>query len=292
VDGAAVELNTGAPSPTPVNPLDIIPPTGSTVLPDNTVCVFPPAISISQISTPVTAISIQAPLPAIIQPPWQDPAVNSTTLPQPEARYGWYPIEAFAPYTVRSPYLVWSLPPQPRPTVEEQQSAVKKGWYPSEVYGQAPGGLVYGYPPNPNQSYTNIDTTNNTPVNAATPNVTTTTDTTKECATAIDIVGDLVKDPVRANINSTISCISPEKFIIPEINPQKINHECWPGEVIDDTFVSDVIYTDPDSGEIGQNTAKRDYFNEYENTTIYTKADAQVSFAEFDEEYMGPVNAQ
>lgn len=277
-----------APEPQPVVPRAVIPASGTEVIAPNIVCVFPPSNNISTVTTTTTVVTPPTTPPTTIQPPWQDPTVTTPTVPVNEARYGWYPIEAFEPYTCRSPYLVWSLPPQPRPTPEIQEEAVKKGWYPSEAYGQAPGGLVYGYPPNPNQSFTGIDTTNNTPVNTITPNVTTTTDTTEETSTAIEIVGTVLQNPTAPD--ATVGCIWPEEFKIEEIDPTTINYACWPGELIDETFVSDLYYVDPDS-EFAQYSPEPDYFMSYDDATIYTDYDAQVSFESFEEEYLNALEA-
>jgi hypothetical protein len=282
-----------APTPQPIIPRAEIPASGTEVIADNIVCVFPPSSNVGVVTTPKTSVSVDVP-PTTIQPPWRDSSVTTPEVPLNEARYGWYPIEAFEPYTTRSPYLVWSLPPQPRPTQVVQEEAVKKGWYPSEaVYGQQPGGLIYCYPPNPNQSFTGINTTNNTPVNTTdtTPNTTTTTDTTQESSTAVQIVGTAIANTnIPTGSGTILACIPPEQFKIEEIEPTLINYECWPGPLIDETTVSDLYYVSTDS-EYAEYTPEPDYFMSYDDTTIYTDAGAQVSFESFEEEYMNAVEA-
>jgi len=289
--GKLVEMDTDAesvtpivPPPTPVEIIDVIPTTLVTppTVPANEVILCPPSkYNIVVQTNTETTITPPVTPPSTPEAPWQPPAVT-VSVPPEEARKGWYPIEAYPPYTNRSPYLVWDYPPQPRPVEELHEEAGKQGWYPSEAYGQAPGGLVYGYPPSPNQFFTGIDTTNNTPTNVDNPNLTTTTDVTEECDTAIEIVGDAISDPNAEN--PIIGCISPEEFIIPEINPEQINYECWPGPTIDET-TTDIFYEETDVEQVTTETPEADYFMEYDGETIYSDNDAQVEFTDFQAEY-------
>lgn len=290
-------IDDNAATPQPVEAIESISTSTTYIVPDNTVITcIPPSVGPIIVTSNTTTVSVVAipPLPIVCKPPATDPTVttSSTTLIPEQSQYGWYPIEAFEPYTTRSPYLIWSLPPQPRPSESMHEKAVKQGWYASEAYGQAPGGLVYGYPPSPNQSYTGVDTTNNTPVNTVTPNATTTTDITQESNTAIDIVGQAIA--VSNPVNPTVSCIAPEEFVIDEINPTTINYTCWPGPLTDDTTTNNLYYVNPDfdtNFDGIQYTPKQDYFMSYDNKTIYTASNAQVSYESFDEEYTDEVES-
>ena len=286
--------------PTPVKVIQTIPLTIATVE-ENTIVVIPPSVCIgpdpvNSNNGTITPTIVTVDDSPTIRPkePWQPPTTIITPptieIPREEARKGWYPIEAYPPYETVHPYLVWDYPPQPRPEPALIESSVKNGWYPSEAYGQVPGGLIWGPPPSPNQSFSGVDTTNNTPTNVDVPNETTTTDVTEECNTAIDIVGGCILQDTPPD--PTVGCIPPEEFIIDEIDPALINEACWPGEVIDQTEVADIYYEEVDIEEADPAfIPEPDYFMEYDDATIYTESEAQVSYEAFEAEYQEAIDA-
>jgi hypothetical protein len=163
------------------------------------------------------------------------------------------------------------------------------GWYPSEAYGGAPGGLVYGPPPTPNTSGQTYSSNNNTPDDTG--------HVYEEPAMASDMVGDAFDRTPAVDYtpqNQTIiTCVHPNEWDTTSLNQTisvtEIEPDIYPG--LPDSPGGDVVFY------VGEDEANAndvyepyiEYYPEYNASTIYIDEGAQVSYEVFDEEYNNDV---